>query len=421
MFADIKDQFHLNKYDVHCNPGSFGVTPKSVLKKRLEYLSEWEAETDKLFFHGHARSRCDANLTKVAQFMGSNPDNLVFVENPTTGINSVVNSLNLTSNDVIVMASHAFEGVNNTMHALAERYGAPLHIIDIPWPIQSEDQIVEEFVKACSTIKNVKLVLLDWISCPSGLLFPIQKIIEALKPYQPMILLDGAHAPGQVAYLDLENIGVDFFVGCLHKWCYATVSTAVLWVHPKHQAWIKPHMASIYYKKTYKNDFFWFGSSDMTRYFCAADGLDFYKRIGGHKVISKHISEMLDFWERLLIDSFDVKPAPIPPSMRAPFMRLVELPKSKLYPEMSGNIAKELMGKLAYEYGVIMNIQVLHGKAYIRLSANVHNSKQDYIKMRDSLAKALDIQVLKDELDYIAKEKIQTDFIKWRRAISREG
>ena len=322
--GDIKKEFDLIscKSDIaYCNPGSYGVTPKSVLKKRLEYLNEWETEPDKVFFH--ARSRCEDNLAKVAQFVGAQPDNLVFVENPTTGINSVVNSLHLTSNDVIVMASHAYQGINNTMHALAERHGVHLHIIDIPWPIQSEDQIVELFVKACSTIKNIKLVLLDWISCPSGLLFPIHKIIKALQPYQPMILLDGAHAPGQIAHLDLENIGVDFFVGCLHKWCYATKSTAILWVHPKHQAWIKPHMVGVYYRKTFKNDFFWLGSNDSTRYFCVGEGLDFYQRIGGHQGISQHIGEMLDFWEKLLIDSFDVKSAPIPASMRAPFMRLV--------------------------------------------------------------------------------------------------
>ena len=82
-------------------------------------------------------------------------------------------------------------------------------------------------------------------------------------------------------------------------------------------------MVGAYYKKTFKNDFFWLGSNDSTRYFCVGEGLDFYQRIGGHQVISQHIGEMLDFWEKLLIDSFDVKSAPIPASMRAPFMRLV--------------------------------------------------------------------------------------------------
>ena len=112
-------------------------------------------------------------------------------------------------------------------------------------------------MEACETMKNVKMVLLDWISCPSAMMFPVQKIIESINPYNPLILLDGAHAPGQISKLNLETIGADFFVGSLHKWCYATKSTAILWVHPKHQDWVRPHMVGVYYMKTFKNDFFW--------------------------------------------------------------------------------------------------------------------------------------------------------------------
>ena len=94
-----------------------------------------------------------------------------------------------------------------------------------------------------------------------------------------------------------------------------------------------------------------------------------------------------------------------------------------MFPKMSGEIAKELMVKLAYEYGVVMSIQVLHGKAWIRLSANLHNTKQDYIKMRDRLAEALDIQVLNRELEYIdeTEERIETAFINWTQLVSMEN
>ena len=111
-------------------------------------MSEWESQPDDVF--RTARQRCESNLTKVAKFVNSEPENLVFVENPTTAINAVVSSLKLTSEDVIVMASHAYEGISNTMHALAEKWGFQMHIIDIPWPIKSEEDIVE--VRMCFLI-----------------------------------------------------------------------------------------------------------------------------------------------------------------------------------------------------------------------------------------------------------------------------
>ena len=104
-------------------------------------MSKWESGPDKVF--RIARQRCESNLSRVADFVECNPEDIVFVENPTTAINAVVNSLKFSPDDVMVMASHAYEGVNNTMHALAEKIGVKLHIIDIPWPIESEEQIVQ--------------------------------------------------------------------------------------------------------------------------------------------------------------------------------------------------------------------------------------------------------------------------------------
>ena len=112
-----------------------------ILIYRFEYLSEWESGPDEVF--RIARQRCESNLSRVADFVECKSENMVFVENPTTAINAVVNSLKFSPDDVMVMASHAYEGVNNTMHALAEKIGVKLHIIDIPWPIESEEQIVQ--------------------------------------------------------------------------------------------------------------------------------------------------------------------------------------------------------------------------------------------------------------------------------------
>ena len=88
-------------------------------------------------------------------------------------------------------------------------------------------------------------------------------------------------------------------------------------------------------------------------------------------------------------------------------LSLLEFPHSKLYPEISPEIASELMAKLSKEFGVFLNIKILYGKAWIRLSANVNNVKEDYYKMRNRLAQALQINVYENR--------------KWRREISREG
>ena len=70
-----------------------------------------------------------------------------------------------------------------------------------------------------------------------------------------LVLVDGAHAPGQLD-LNLENLGVDFYTGNLHKWCYCPRGTAFLWASATHRDLIQPLVTSWNYKKSFSDQFF---------------------------------------------------------------------------------------------------------------------------------------------------------------------
>ena len=44
--------------------------------------------------------------------------------------------------------------------------------------------------------------------------------------------MDGAHAPGQLSLEEVPELGADYFVANLHKWCLAPTAVAILWVSP---------------------------------------------------------------------------------------------------------------------------------------------------------------------------------------------
>ena len=102
----------------------------------------------------------------------------------------------------------------------------------------------------------MKIAIIDHISSASAIQFPVRRIVEGLKAMQVLTLVDGAHAPGQIANLALDQLDADFYTGTLHKWCYATKGTAILWVHPKHQSWVRPLVTSHNYQKGYQEEFF---------------------------------------------------------------------------------------------------------------------------------------------------------------------
>merc|ERR1712012_796949 len=139
-----------------------------------------------------------------------------------------MNSLSLTEEDVILCTSHTYPAILNTIDFSAKKWHAQIHSIPLKLPITSEEQLVNLFVEACETRKNVKIAIIDHISSCSAIKFPVKKIIEALKPYNVLTLIDGAHAPGQIPNLNLDTLGADFYTGTLHKWCYATKGSAIL-------------------------------------------------------------------------------------------------------------------------------------------------------------------------------------------------
>ena len=221
---------------------------------RFELLSECEAFPDK-WYRGWARIKYDQNLSRAAEFLGSDVKNMVFLTNPTTAINAIFNSLTFTADDTILCYSHTYNAVRHIVDATAQKWGCKVHYADLKLPIQSEDEVVEMFVEPAKSLK-VKIAIIDHISSCSAIKFPVRRIIEGLKALGVLTLVDGAHAPGQIANLALDQLDADFYTGTLHKWCYATKGTAILWVNPKHQSWVRPLVTSHNYLKGYQEEFF---------------------------------------------------------------------------------------------------------------------------------------------------------------------
>ena len=122
--------------------------------------------------HSNLRPLYDEALNELAEFVGSDPENLVFVQNATTGVNTVVKNLHLKEEDVILVNSHTYGAVTFSVDSAIRRAGADLLQIDITMPIRSEEQIVEqvEIMWNCKMFPIIARLLqhkhkstLDWV------------------------------------------------------------------------------------------------------------------------------------------------------------------------------------------------------------------------------------------------------------------
>ena len=65
----------------------------------------------------------EESIEAVAKFVGSDPENIVFVPNATFGVNTVVKNLELNPEDEILSNSHSYNACTNAIESAVKRYG----------------------------------------------------------------------------------------------------------------------------------------------------------------------------------------------------------------------------------------------------------------------------------------------------------
>src|SRR6476646_3360862 len=105
------EHWMLEPESIYLNHGTVGVTPRRVLQKQQALRDEMERHPSRFILREFAGSypapwrsisRVREASDQVAAFVGSSPDDLVFVPNVTTGINAVLGSLPLEPGDEVV-------------------------------------------------------------------------------------------------------------------------------------------------------------------------------------------------------------------------------------------------------------------------------------------------------------------------------
>ncbi len=239
---EIRSEWLLDEDVIFLNHGSFGACPRSVLAVQREWQSRMEAEPVR-FMTRELPQQLEAARAELAGFVGSHAEDLVFVHNATDGANAVLRSLlpQFKPGDELLTTSQAYRAIRQTMLYVAELCGATVVDAVVPFPIASAQEVTDAIARAITP--RTAFAVVDHITSPTGLVFPITEIIALFKERGIPVLVDGAHAPGQID-LDLNTLGADYYVGNCHKWLYAPKGAAMLWVDKKHPRKIHPTVIS---------------------------------------------------------------------------------------------------------------------------------------------------------------------------------
>src|SRR6185295_838133 len=237
---DFRRHWQLDPSVAFLNHGSFGACPRAVLDAQDAWRARLEAEPVR-FMNIELEPGLDVARAAVGAFVGCDPDDVAFVPNATTGVNTVVRSLDLSPGDELLTTDHVYNACRNVLHAVADKARARVVVAAVPFPLKSADVVVESVVGHVTP--RTKLALLDHVTSPTGLVFPVLRLVAELANRGVASLVDGAHAPGMLP-LDLRTLGAAYYTGNFHKWTCAPKGAAMLWVRRDLQPRVRPLVVS---------------------------------------------------------------------------------------------------------------------------------------------------------------------------------
>ncbi len=371
------------------NHGSFGACPRAVMNERAELLETIEGDPMEFLLERHQPLLRQA-LSRIEDFTGAEPGSIVMVENATTGINTILSNLRLSRGDSIMVSDQEYFSSNNALRETARVLGLNVVTVELPYPVPSEDSILDAFAGAL--VPGVKFALVDHIVSSTGMVLPLGRIIELLHGSGVETIVDGAHGPGQVP-LDLRELGCLAYTGNCHKWLCSPRSAALLYVRPDFQQGFRPLVLS-HLPEEFETDlsdfqvfFAWNGTPDPTPALMVPRAIRHMEGMvkGGWSSIMSMNREKALFGRNILCKALGADP-PCPETMVGS-MAAVTLPGTVRTPARPVNWTDPVQNRLKEEFGIIVPVTEIRGGEIriIRISAQLYNSPEQYSWLGDSL------------------------------------
>jgi len=374
------------------NHGSFGACPRHVLELQQELRARMERQPV-LFLSRELEPLLDEARSALARFVGADSDDLAFVPNATAGVNTVVRSLRLLPGDEVLTTDHAYNACRNALRVL-EPAGVRVVTAAVPWPGVTPAQVTDAVLGAVTP--RTRLALIDHVTSPTGLVFPIETLVRALAERGVDTLVDGAHAPGMLP-LDLRRIGAAYYTGNCHKWLCTPKGSGFLHVRRDRQEGVLPLAVSHGFNSTrtdrsrFRLLFDWGGTDDPTPFLCIPEAIRFLGTLlpGGWPALMQRNRELALAGRDVLCEALAVPP-PAPAEMIGS-LAAVPLPDSGGPPPAAGSMNDPLQAIVYERHRIEVPIFVFprHPRRLVRIAAQVYNSRPQVERLARALKEVL--------------------------------
>ncbi|KAK9139044.1 hypothetical protein Scep_008725 [Stephania cephalantha] len=405
--SEIRQEFsHHDPRIARINNGSFGSCPRSVLSAQTEWQLRFLRQPDAFYFNHLQKGILESRKLIKDLINADDVEEVSIVDNATTATAIVLQQIGwaytegrFQKGDSTVMLHYAYGAVKKSIQAYVSRAGGQVIEVHLPFPVNSNEEIIVEFRKALEKGKSnggkVRLAVIDHITSMPSVVIPVKDLVKICREEGvDQVFVDAAHAIGNV-HLDMKEIGADFYTSNLHKWFFCPPSIAFLYCRKSPLPSDLHHpVVSHEYGNGLAVESAWIGTRDYSSQLVVPSVLEFINRFEGgiegimernHKAVVEMGEMLAKAWGTHLGS----------PSSMCPSMAMVGLPPclgisreadcARLRVHLRDNFGIEvpIYFQETIEEGELKGEACISG--YARISHQVYNTLDDYCRFRDAI------------------------------------
>ncbi|CAF0829738.1 unnamed protein product [Rotaria sordida] len=394
------DHFLMDQDVAYTNHGSYGPCPRFVYEELQRIRLEQERNPDRWFRITKYNLYVDC-VRAAAYRLDCNFEQIALIDNATAGINAILKSplpiFTSTTGGTILCTNLAYGSVLFTIEETARERNMKIRKINIQLPIESKQAFIQQFKNELNKgdIENIRLAVIDHITSTTALLFPVDELTDLLHVHGIPVVIDGAHAPGQVnPQLSLNQLKCDFYIGTFHKWMYAARGCSFLFIRdpilasqiqPSNTSWgYRPMSFQLDIMTHFHLQFFHQGTRDESSLLTIPKAIEFADLLaGGFDRIHQYNSTLSQQAKNFLEQHWNIQGKDLfPNEMQAPYLKMILLPDLAEYKKTDDD-AVRLINDLIEHYKVVAIILCINNELYVRIATQIYNRIEDYIVLAD--------------------------------------
>lgn len=297
FWRDVARQYDVEPGPINFEHGYFGRMTREVLRTYEQHLAYVNRSNSM-----YVRERFDTEDSEIiradlAQLLDVPSREVALTRCASESLQTLIRNYNaLKPGDQVLISDLDYNGVRTAMRWLAKHRGVEVIEISHAHPA-SYESLLKAYGDTFAANPRLKLMALTHVTHRTGLVMPVQDIAPLAKAHGIDVILDGAHALGQLDF-NLGELGVAFAGFNLQKWMGAPLSLGFIYVKQERLASIDPDMGDARYAPDDILGRAPYGTPNIPALMTLPRVFAEHRAIGGSAVKGARLAYLRDLWVR---------------------------------------------------------------------------------------------------------------------------